>query len=243
MQFFVTSLGFNQLEFLKAFFPFLLHKISVIMTTMKSRFSDLFSQELPFSFDTSQPFWQALVALDLFFEGQSSTQSPQAEISPKAELIRPETITICAGAKIEAGAQIVGPAYIGPNAIVSHGALVRSGTLLLEGARVGHCSEVKRSILMPHSKAAHFNYVGDSILGQNVNLGAGTVLCNLRLDKRAVRVEGISTGAVKLGAAVGDDASLGAGVICNPGAVIEKKTFVRPKSIVTGLYSREAQLQ
>lgn len=210
---------------------------------MKSSFSALFSAELPFSFDSSRPFWEALEALETFFEGLSPTYDPRAEISSKAELVHPEKITICAGAKIEAGAQIVGPAYIGPNVVVSHSALVRAGTLLLEGSSVGHCSEVKRSILMPNAKAAHFNYVGDSLLGQNVNLGAGAVLCNLRLDKQIVRVEGKATGTVKLGAAIGDAASLGAGVICNPGAVVEKGALVRPKTIVTGRFSNEAQLQ
>jgi len=207
---------------------------------MRHSFSKLFSAKLPFIFDTSRPFWEALEMLETFLDSLEHLHDSQAEISSKAELIHPERITICAGAKIEAGAQVVGPAYIGPGAIVSHGALVRAGTLLMDNARVGHCSEVKRSILMPQAKAAHFNYVGDSLLGQNVNLGAGAILCNVRLDKKAVRVEGTCTGAKKLGAAIGDDSSIGAGVICNPGALIEKEMLVSPKVIVTGHYSHEA---
>lgn len=212
------------------------------MELMNLSFFDLFSAELPFSFDRSRPFWEVFEALDIFFEKHTHTRDTAADISSRAELIHPEKITICAGAKIEAGAQVVGPAYIGPHVVISHGALVREATLLLEGSRVGHCSEVKRSILMPRAKAAHFNYVGDSLLGQNVNLGAGAILCNLRLDKKAIRIEGIPTGAVKLGAAIGDGAAIGAGVICNPGAIIEKEAVVRPKTIVTGRFSKEAQL-
>lgn len=210
---------------------------------MNFSFSYLFSAKLPFTFDGGRPFWEVFDALDLFFEELSFTEDPSAKISPKAELIHREKIMICPGATIEAGAQVVGPAYIGPNATVSHGALVRAGSLLLESSHVGHCSEVKRSILMPYAKAAHFNYVGDSLVGRNVGLGAGAILCNMRLDKKAIRIEGISTQAPKLGAALGDGAALGAGVICNPGAIIDRDTFVRPRTIVTGHFSREAQRQ
>lgn len=210
---------------------------------MSLAFSYFFSSELPFPFNTDLPFWEALSALQRFFANQVPSHDPSAAISSKAELIHPEKITICSGAKIESGAQIVGPAYIGPDTTVSHGALVRAQTVLLEGSIVGHCSEVKRSILLPHAKAAHFNYVGDSIIGSNVNLGAGAILCNLRLDKQQVRIEGHTTGMLKLGAAIGDGAAIGAGVICNPGALIEQGACVCLKTIVTGRFSREIQLQ
>ena len=59
----------------------------------------------------------------------------------------------------------------------------RKGSWICAGSVVGHASEVKNSILLPNSKAPHFNYVGDSILGLDVNLGAGTKLSNVRNDR------------------------------------------------------------
>ncbi|MEJ2750645.1 MAG: hypothetical protein P8183_22475, partial [Anaerolineae bacterium] len=88
-------------------------------------------------------------------------------------------IFIAEGARIEPGAYIYGPAYIGAGAVVRHGAFVRENVILLPGAILGHASEAKNSLFLPRAAAPHFNYVGDSILGHRVNLGAGTKLSNL----------------------------------------------------------------
>ena len=93
--------------------------------------------------------------------------------------LSPKAIYVEEGAVIEPGAYIEGPAYIANGAIVRHGAYVRENVIVLEGAIVGHATEVKNSILMPGAGAPHFNYVGDSVLGHNTNLGAGTKLSNL----------------------------------------------------------------
>lgn len=197
-------------------------------------FSSLFSGSLPFDFDATQPAWEVFAALDAFMDQLEGSIYPSAEVSSHVELINPQTIYVAPGAKIEGFVRIVGPAYIGPNALIAHGALVRSGSLIMEGSAVGHCSEIKRSILFPGSKAAHFNYVGDSVIGRDVNLGAGAILCNQRLDKREVRIGGEETGCSKLGAFVGDGARVGAGVIINPGTILEKE------SLALGLSSAKA---
>lgn len=191
----------------------------------------------PFVFDASKPVWEALLHLDDAFKNREGKIHPDAEISPLAELINRELITIESGARIEGASRIEGPAFIGKGAVVAHGASVRAGTWLMENTRVGHCSEVKRSLLFPGAKAAHFNYVGDSLLGKNVNLGAGAILCNQRLNKRPIRIAGIETHMPKLGACIGDGASLGSGVICNPGVLIERGAICLPKLVITGLFT------
>ena len=105
---------------------------------------------------------------------------------------------------------------------------------------VGHATEVKHSILLPQAKAPHFNYVGDSILGANVNLGAGTKLSNLRNDGGEVhlRINGqrLGSGLRKFGAILGEDCALGCNSVTNPGVVLGCKNVVWPNVTVTGVH-------
>jgi NDP-sugar pyrophosphorylase family protein len=143
------------------------------------------------------------------------------------------------GARIEPGAYVIGPAYIGAGAVVRHGAYVRENVILLPGSLLGHASEAKNSIFLPGSHAPHFNYVGDSILGHGVNLGAGTKLSNLTIvsekdpatRKRPIikiQVDGTEydTGLAKLGAILGDGAQTGCNSVLNPGCLIGPRTLI-----------------
>ncbi len=132
-----------------------------------------------------------------------------------------------------------GPCYVGPNAIIRHSAYLRGGSWICDGAIVGNSSEVKNSILLPGSKAPHFNYVGDSILGFEVNLGAGTKLSNVRNDRRGVMVtvEGgsrIDSGLRKLGALIGDGSQLGCNVVTNPGSILMPGSMIHPNQTISG---------
>ena len=93
-----------------------------------------------------------------------------------------DRIVICPGARIHPTAVIEGPVYIGRDAEIRPGAYLRGGVWIGERCIVGTNTEIKRAILLPHAKAPHLNYVGDSILGADVNLGAGTILSNFRHD-------------------------------------------------------------
>ena len=135
--------------------------------------------------------------------------------------------------------RIEGPCFIGAGAEVRHTAYLRKGSWICEGAIVGHATEVKNSVLLPGAKAPHFNYVGDSILGVNVNLGAGTKLSNVRNDRRGIRVEledgaHVDTGLRKMGALVGDGCEVGCNVVTNPGAILPPGTMVNPNKTVSG---------
>lgn len=157
---------------------------------------------------------------------------------PGVYFSRPEWITVGEGCSIGPGALIEGPCIIGRGVEIRHGAFVRAGSILGDGAIVGHGSEVARSIFLGEAKAPHLSYVGDSILSRRVNLGAGSVCSNVRLDKRSVTIliegERVDTGLKKLGAIIGDDASLGCHVVTNPGTLIYPGALIAPGSVVKG---------
>lgn len=164
------------------------------------------------------------------------------QISPKAYLENEETIVVCKGAVIEPGAFVAGPCFIEEGAHIRHGAYVRGSVYVGTQAIVGHTSECKGSLLLPHAKAAHFNYVGDSILGQNSNLGAGTKLANLkinhgniclRLDKKK-----IDTGLRKFGAILGNRAQTGCNSVTNPGTIMLPEATLLPNQTALGILVR-----
>ena len=141
--------------------------------------------------------------------------------------------------------QIEGPCYIGANAEIRHSAFLRRGSWICDGALVGHSSEVKNSILLPNSKAPHFNYVGDSIVGFGVNLGAGAKLSNVRNDRGEVIITlenniRIGSDLTKLGALIGDNSQLGCNVVTNPGAIIAPSSMITPNETVTGWFGTKS---
>ncbi len=142
-------------------------------------------------------------------------------------------IVIKEGVIVESGSFIKGPAYLDKESSVRHGAYLRGSVFLGEKATAGHTTEIKNSIFFPQATAAHFAYVGDSILGQKVNLGAGTKLANLKLTRKEVVIKLggntlISTGMRKLGAILGDNVQTGCNSVLQPGTLIGKNSFVYP---------------
>ncbi len=151
-----------------------------------------------------------------------------------------DRIELRAGALIEAGAWVGGPTILGEGTVVRHGAYVRGGVLTGSRAVIGHTTEVKSSIFLNEAKAPHFAYVGDSILGNRVNLGAGTKISNLKITNSEVRIsmgnEKISTGLRKMGAILGDETETGCNSVLNPGVLLGKKCLVYPAIAVRPLY-------
>lgn len=149
-------------------------------------------------------------------------------------------------ATVEPGVHFIGPCYVGPNATIRHGAYIRQYSWICDGAIVGHCTEVKHSILLPGSQAPHFNYVGDSILGRDVNLGAGAKLSNLRNDGKEVILrmasQTIGSGLRKFGAILGEGCAIGCNVVTNPGVVLGKGSVVLPNTTVTGIHPEGSSL-
>lgn len=153
-------------------------------------------------------------------------------------------ILIGRGARIASSAKIEGPTIIGAGCEVRHCAYLRGGVLLGDGCVVGNSSEVKNSVLMDGAQAPHFNYVGDSVLGEGAHLGAGAVCSNLRSDGKAVTIHAedgaVQTGLRKLGAILGDYAEIGCGSVLCPGTVIGKSTTVYPLTVTRGVYPSDS---
>jgi NDP-sugar pyrophosphorylase family protein len=141
-------------------------------------------------------------------------------------------IAIHRDARIEPGAELHGPAIIGPHAFVAATACVRGGAWLDAGVRIGRGCELKSSIVFEGSALAHFNYVGDSIVGADVNFEAGGVVCNHRNERPGatvhVRIGGrrIDTCCTKFGALVGDGCRIGANAVLAPGTLLPPGTVI-----------------
>lgn len=152
-------------------------------------------------------------------------------VSPGAFLEGP--VYVSEGATVEATALIRGPTFIGPLAEIRHGAYIRGNSYIGSRAVVGHATEVKGSVFFDEAKAGHFSYVGDSILGCKVNLGAGTKLANLKLNADEVSFIDASglkckSGLNKLGAILGDNAKTGCNSVLSPGTILMPNTLVYP---------------
>jgi NDP-sugar pyrophosphorylase family protein len=191
--------------------------------------------------------WEALSRLESYLlEHTPQQQSIRGTVHSGAFLVG-EHILIEEEAVVEPGAYIEGPCIIGRGAVVRHGAYVRGSTLAAAGSLIGHATEAKNTLLLPESKADHFAYIGDSILGNRVNLGAGTKLANYRLGGGMIklRIDGkpLSTGRNKLGAILGDDCQLGCNCVCNPGTLLGPRCAVRPLTAVQGYHPARTQLK
>jgi len=172
-------------------------------------------------FDAAEP-WRALARLDTLLADLVDRR--EGEVHPSA--VVEGAVLLERGARIGPHAYVQGPAWIMAGAEVGHGAMLRGGVLMGPKAKVGQASEVKRSILLGGAHAPHFNYVGDSVLGHDVNLGAGVKLANLKVVQGGVTVAGATTGLRKLGSLVGDGASIGCNAVLAPGTVVGRGTIV-----------------
>ncbi len=133
---------------------------------------------------------------------------------------------------------IQGPAYIGPDVEIRPGAYIRGNVIVGGGSVLGNACEFKNCLLLENVQAPHFNYVGDSILGNRSHLAAGVICSNLRLDQAEVPVklrEGVeSSGLKKLGALIGDEAEVGCNSVLNPGTILGKRSLVYPSMAFGG---------
>lgn len=147
---------------------------------------------------------------------------------------------------IKAGTYIEGPVWIGENCIIGPNAYLRKGTVLCGSNKVGASSEVKNSILMEGAKAPHHNYVGDSIIGKNSNLGSGTKIANLRLDKKTINIihkgKKIDSGRRKLGAIIGDNVNTGINTSINAGTILGSYVKIGPNASVSGTYESQSTI-
>ena len=162
-----------------------------------------------------------------------------AVIMPGAYLYD-DRILLGPGAVVEPGAMIKGPAVFGEDCEIRQGAYVRGDIWVGDGCVVGHTTEIKGSIMLHGSKAGHFAYIGDSILGRDVNLGAGTKLANLKMIAGSITVvdgkKRYDTGRRKIGAILGDRTETGCNSVTSPGTLMGPRSIVYPGLTVPGGY-------
>ena len=185
-------------------------------------------------FDGIEHVWQALDRLPDYLDAHDEWHV-LGEVAPGAVL--KGNVYIGRGTVVEPHAFIIGPAIIGENCTIRHSAYIRGDVIVGDDCIIGHCSELKSSIILNGSNVPHFNYVGDSIIGNDVNLGAGTICANLRLDEGEILVNGrtperesIRTGRQKLGAIIGDRTRTACNLVLNPGTLLPRGSAVRPPS-------------
>ncbi len=134
---------------------------------------------------------------------------------------------------------IEAPAVIGHGTEIRPGAYIRGSVITGSGCVLGNSSEFKNCVLLDKVQVPHYNYVGDSVLGNKAHMGAGSICSNLKSDGKAVVIHGeqpIETGLRKIGGILADGADVGCGCVINPGTVIGKGTSVYPLTALRGVY-------
>jgi NDP-sugar pyrophosphorylase family protein len=140
---------------------------------------------------------------------------------------------------IEPGAVILGPAWIGKRCRIRAGAYIRDNVIVGDDCVLGNSCEFKNCVLMNGCQVPHFSYVGDSLLGNKVHLGAGVIVSNLKLtgDEIIVRYGGQThaTGLRKFGAIIGDETEVGCQAVLNPGSILGRRCLIYPSTLWRGV--------
>ncbi|UIP01326.1 glucose-1-phosphate thymidylyltransferase (plasmid) [Halobaculum sp. CBA1158] len=156
------------------------------------------------------------------------------DVHPDAEVSGP--VAVREGATLGPGAVVEGPALVMPGANIGPNCYVRGNSYISIDVNIGAAVEVKNSILLSNAKLPHLSYVGDSVVGPDANVGAGSLVANLRHDERPVRLghagSRVSTARRKFGVVVGEGAKLGIGTRLNVGTVVAPGATTRPGSTV-----------
>ena len=145
-------------------------------------------------------------------------------------------MTLAETARVRSGAYIEGPCLIDEASDIGPNCYIRPCTSIGKNVRVGNAVEIKNSIIMDGTHVGHLSYVGDSVLCENCNLGAGTITANYRLDaenvKMAIKGKMVDSGTQKLGAILGDEVKTGINALFMPGVKVGVRTWVGPNCLV-----------
>ncbi len=200
----------------------------------KEYFFDLSNFEFRDIFDNVNFVWEVLPKIEKYIDSLFQKGVLVANYKDRKNVFIEETSIV------HESAEIIGSAIIGKNCEIRHGSFIRGNVILGDNVTVHHGAEIKQSIFLNNSFAPHVGYVGDSIIGNNVNIAAGVILANFRLDKKSVSVgsgpERIDTRLRKFGCIIGDNSSIGVNSVINPGAILGKRAIVYPLTSVTGVH-------
>jgi len=145
-------------------------------------------------------------------------------------------VTVEEGARIRSGAYVEGPTFIGENADIGPNCYIRPYTSMGKEVRIGNACEIKNSIIMDRTHIGHMSYVGDSIIGENCNFGAGTKIANLRFDRKTVKMKirnkFVDSRRKKLGVVFGDNVSTGIGALFMPGVKVGNDCWIDAGAVI-----------
>ena len=143
-----------------------------------------------------------------------------------------DNVAVHRTARIESSAVINKPAIIGPNCTVCANAYLREGVYLDQKVKIGPGCEIKTSIICAETAIAHFNYIGNSIIGSQVNFEAGSIAANHYNERNSKEISVlfqssiIKTNALKFGSLVGDGSKIGANAVLSPGTLLSSGSIV-----------------
>jgi bifunctional UDP-N-acetylglucosamine pyrophosphorylase/glucosamine-1-phosphate N-acetyltransferase len=182
---------------------------------------------------------------DLLYANERLLQTLECEnegiVEPFATIEGP--VKIGRGSIIRNGAYIMGPAIIGERCEIGPNCCIRPSTCIGNGVKIGNAVEVKNCVIMDDSRIGHQSYVGDSVIGQRCNFGAGTLVANLRFDEKPIKVAGVHTGRRKLGVIMGDDVYTGINSMINVGTSIGPGSIVGVGALAAGVYPPGSQIE
>ncbi|MHC4938424.1 MAG: acyltransferase [Planctomycetota bacterium] len=198
------------------------------MSFAVAEFFDLDGFEHAAVFDGCEHAWDVLARIAPYVR-EHAEMKVEGRVEEGAHLIG--NVTVGEGTIVRSGAYILGPAIIGRNCDIRPCAFFRGDVLIGDNCIVGNSTEVKNTLMLNGAMAPHYNYCGDSVLGNDVNLGAGTKLSNWKISEdKTVRLrhgdELIDTGLNKFGALLGDGCQTGCNAVLNPGTVLGRNVLV-----------------
>lgn len=201
----------------------------------KIKTSDLFACKTPYLteiFEKSEYPWDIIPKIQQYVEKILGCGIPGfSEIAPG--------VLVGENVEIAPTAVILPPAIIGSGCEIRPGAYIRGNVIVGENCVIGNSTELKNCILLDGVQAPHYNYIGDSILGNRAHLGAGAICSNLKADGKNVVIRGereYETNLRKLGAILGDGADIGCNCVLNPGTIVGKNTSAYPLTPLRGVY-------
>jgi UDP-N-acetylglucosamine diphosphorylase / glucose-1-phosphate thymidylyltransferase / UDP-N-acetylgalactosamine diphosphorylase / glucosamine-1-phosphate N-acetyltransferase / galactosamine-1-phosphate N-acetyltransferase len=183
--------------------------------------------------DIGRP-WDLLLANESIVRNIKNFIDKKAVIEKYAVIKGP--VHIGKGTVVRSGCYIVGPCFIGENCVLGPNCYIRPYTSIKDGVHIGNSVEIKNSIVMSNTKINHLTYVGDSIIGEGCNFGAGTNIANLRMDDAEIKIEVkdklVKSGRKKFGCLMGDNVKTGINVSIMPGRSIYPNSYVEAGSVV-----------
>lgn len=191
--------------------------------------------------DVARP-WDLLEANRILMDGLGP--DIKGDVSERATVIG--SIHVGEGSRVLPGCYVIGPAIIGEDCEIGPNAYIRPSTSISDHCKVGAAVEIKNSIVMDRTHVPHLSYVGDSVLGERCNLGAGTKVANLRLDEKEVQVvvdgRKVGSGRRKLGVIMGDDVKTGINATIDVGTIIGEGTFIGMGAVARGTIAPRSKI-